>query len=79
MMYESACVMSRHAHAKYKWTYATRVWVSLVYYLFAVALAIRDGADNWQLCIRTLCLQEHMYAKSGICEGGKSSWAPLFE
>ena len=49
----------------YKQTYATRVWANLVHYPFAVALAIRAGADNWQLYMWTLCLQEHMYAKSG--------------
>ena len=63
MMYELGCVMSRHAHAKLQMD--IRHTCVLVHYLFAVAVAIRAGADNWQLYMRTLCLQEHMYVKSG--------------
>ena len=43
MMYESACGMSRHAHAKLQ-TDICHTCV-LVHYPFAVAVAIRDGAD----------------------------------
>ena len=44
MMYELACVMSHHAHVKLQMDICHTC--VLVHYPFAVAVAIRAGADN---------------------------------